>query len=92
MNRNWRYGNLAKVHQNIGAKRNYKEPVLATCLNSYQDPATGFYRVTCTDVRRGVPYQGVQSITLVQPLPQSMGLLLWADGSGDLPLFLPLGY
>lgn len=92
MNRNWQHGNLAKVNKNIGNKRNFDGPVLANCLNAYRDITTGFYRVNCVDVRRGVPYQGIQVITLVQPLPNSMGLIFWADSDGSLPLYLPLGY
>ena len=92
MRPDWKYGNLAKVGQSIGNKRGFNDAVLANCLNAYQDQTTGFYRVNCVDIRRGTPYQGIQVITLVQPLQNSMGLLIWADGSGDLPLFLPLGY
>lgn len=90
--RNFRHGNLAHVSRNLGNRRSHKEPVLAMVHDVFQNPQTGYYQVNCDDVRRGQPYSGVPVMGFDVPVPKSMGLIFFADGSVDLPFFIPLGW
>ena len=92
MKRDLRYGNLAKVQGNVGARLNSPAPILAQCVTAYQDSATNFWRVNCIAVRFGTPYQGIPVVTQVEPLPNSMGMLLFMDGDSQVPYFLPTGW
>lgn len=92
IHKDFKYGNLAHVHLNVGNIRDHKQSTLVTVLNVTQDTTTGFYNVNCMSTRDGTPYFDVPVMGIGQPLENSMGILFFLDSSADNPVLLPLGW